>query len=271
MARIRQFAKDMGLSYNKAKNLVNKGRKLKDGGSSVLESTMNKVKPVYAKEGKFNKADVKRKKLLTSSEKRSKRLEEIQNIINKEEQERGRLPIPKKRERAMSPRRKERAMSPRRKAMSPRRRPETAQQKYMKEVIKQKGISGQLDAEGRPNPYGGLDRKEGGGNSIYREKPHGMDEGLSEKEFNEFMKESREQMRSPVFKKKEKPSSTKKQKKQKKQSALIEVSRSRGGSFPDLSGDGKVTKKDVLIGRGVIKKSRGGGLAIQGLGFKGVR
>ena len=24
--------------------------------------------------------------------------------------------------------------------------------------------------------------------------------------------------------------------------------------FPDLSGDGKVTKKDILIGRGVIKK-----------------
>jgi hypothetical protein len=26
----------------------------------------------------------------------------------------------------------------------------------------------------------------------------------------------------------------------------------------DLSGDGKVTKKDVLIGRGVIKKKNGG-------------
>ena len=24
--------------------------------------------------------------------------------------------------------------------------------------------------------------------------------------------------------------------------------------FPDLSGDGKVTKKDILMGRGVIKK-----------------
>ncbi len=26
----------------------------------------------------------------------------------------------------------------------------------------------------------------------------------------------------------------------------------------DLSGDGKITKKDVLIGRGVIKKKNGG-------------
>ena len=26
--------------------------------------------------------------------------------------------------------------------------------------------------------------------------------------------------------------------------------------FPDLSGDGKVTKKDILMGRGVIKKAK---------------
>ena len=28
--------------------------------------------------------------------------------------------------------------------------------------------------------------------------------------------------------------------------------------FPDLSGDGKVTMKDILMGRGVIKKKTGG-------------
>ena len=35
-----------------------------------------------------------------------------------------------------------------------------------------------------------------------------------------------------------------------------------GKSFPDLSGDGKVTMKDVLMGRAVIKrpKKKGGGL-----------
>lgn len=32
----------------------------------------------------------------------------------------------------------------------------------------------------------------------------------------------------------------------------------KSGGMPDLSGDGKVTQKDVLIGRGVIKKMRGG-------------
>ena len=61
MARIRQFAKDMGLSYNEAKNLVNKGRKLRDGGSSVLESTMNKVKPIKASNGKVTNFGGKKK------------------------------------------------------------------------------------------------------------------------------------------------------------------------------------------------------------------
>ena len=28
--------------------------------------------------------------------------------------------------------------------------------------------------------------------------------------------------------------------------------------FPDLSGDGKVTQKDILMGKGVIKRKRGG-------------
>ena len=30
------------------------------------------------------------------------------------------------------------------------------------------------------------------------------------------------------------------------------------GKFPDLSGDGEVTMKDILMGRGVLKKAEGG-------------
>ena len=30
----------------------------------------------------------------------------------------------------------------------------------------------------------------------------------------------------------------------------------KGGTFPDLSGDGQVTKEDILIGRGVLKKKK---------------
>lgn len=45
-------------------------------------------------------------------------------------------------------------------------------------------------------------------------------------------------------------------------SRLLSPSRTRfdkgGESFPDLSGDGEVTQKDILIGKGVIKKAMGG-------------
>ena len=40
MTRIRQFANDMGISYNKAKGLIDKGKKRRDGGSTVLENYM---------------------------------------------------------------------------------------------------------------------------------------------------------------------------------------------------------------------------------------
>lgn len=36
-----------------------------------------------------------------------------------------------------------------------------------------------------------------------------------------------------------------------------------GGSFKDLSGDGKITKKDVLIGRGVLPKTAKKGMKIK--------
>ena len=36
------------------------------------------------------------------------------------------------------------------------------------------------------------------------------------------------------------------------------ISKLKAGGFPDLSGDGKVTQKDVLMGRGVVKKANGG-------------
>ena len=38
----------------------------------------------------------------------------------------------------------------------------------------------------------------------------------------------------------------------------------KNGGFPDLSGDGKITQKDILMGRGVIKKA-GGGSAMPGM------
>ena len=40
------------------------------------------------------------------------------------------------------------------------------------------------------------------------------------------------------------------------------VKRKAGGGFPDLSGDGKVTQRDILMGRGVIPRQEGGDLDV---------
>ena len=147
MTRIRQFANDMGISYNKAKSLVQKGRKLKDGGSTILENTMQKTKMIKASDGKITKL---RKKTSNKA-----KMGNFKNIVNA--------------------------------SASGKITPEEAQKKIRKIVLSKKD----------------------------------------------------------------------------------------GGGFPDLSGDGKTTMKDILIGRGVIKKkmggiARGGGAAISGTRFKGV-
>jgi pyruvate/2-oxoglutarate dehydrogenase complex dihydrolipoamide acyltransferase (E2) component len=167
MARVRQFAKDMGITYNQAKGLINKGRSRKDSGSKILENVMKK--PVYAKEGKFTKAKVKIEKLLTESEKPKLK---PKNLVKK-----------KKKTKKKDPFRADTTV--------------ILDEKFSKEVAKAN------------------------------------------------------------------------------QKAMEELKKADGGAFPDLSGDGKVTQKDILMGRGVIKKklggvARGGRAAIQGTGFSGV-
>jgi len=165
MARVRQFAKDMGITYNQAKGLINKGRSRKDGGSQILENVMKK--PVYAKQGKFTKAKVKIEKLLTESDK-------------------------------------------------PKLRP--------KNLVKKK---------------------------TKKKDPFAKDTTvILNEDFSKDVAKSN-------------------------QKAMEELKKADGGGFPDLSGDGKITQRDILMGRGVIKKklggvARGGRSAIQGTGFSGV-
>ena len=59
MTRIRQFANDMGISYNEAKGLINKGKKRRDGGSTVLENYM----PIKIVEIKKKKKEVEKPKM----------------------------------------------------------------------------------------------------------------------------------------------------------------------------------------------------------------
>jgi len=53
--RIRQFAGDMGISYDEAKNLIEKGRGRRDGGSQVLERYMRNA-PTAPKKKKMNRS-----------------------------------------------------------------------------------------------------------------------------------------------------------------------------------------------------------------------
>ena len=145
MARVKQFADDLGISKNQAQALINKGRSRKDGGSQILESVMNK--PIKASKGK--------------------------------------------------------------KVVLPKKRPKNFE-KTVEEIKVDKAL----------------------------EKGN-----ITIGELNEMTAYDREQFL--------KGNST--------------------GTFKDITGDGKVTQKDVLKARGVPGFSRGGGIAIQGLGFKGVR
>jgi len=146
MVRVKQFADDLAISKNQAKNLINKGRNRKDGGSQILESVMKK--PVYAKNGKAN------------VEKPKKKPKNFKKTVNKIKME--------------------------------------------KAIESGKATIGDFNE-------------------------------MTEYDMKQFLKGN----------------ST--------------------GTFKDITGDGKVTQKDVLKARGVPGFSRGGGMAIQGLGFRGVK
>ena len=143
MARVKQFANDLGISKNQAQTLINKGRSRKDGGSQILESVM---KPKKYKAG--------------GSETNPK------------------APVAK------------------------------VKKTTLKKIVKKKDPF-------RADTTESLDK--------------------------EFSKN------------------------------VAKANKKKDGGFPDLTGDNKVTQADILKGRGVPGFSRGGGMAIQGLGFKGIR
>ena len=188
MTRIRQFAKDMSISYNDAKKLVDKGKKRKDGGSNILENYM----PIYL-EG----MDKKKKKK--------------------------KVPMPKPRPKNLKKKDPFRAD-----------KTESLDREFSKSVAKQ-----------NERNMKNVKKKSDGGKEYAGEQYGDILGGTAKK---------------------------KKKKKLESLKAISAGSKGKGkAKFPDLSGDGKTTMKDVLIGRGVIKKSRGGGIAIQGTGFRGVR
>jgi len=159
MVRVKQFADDLAISKKQAKDLINKGRSRKDGGSQILESVMKK--PMYAKNGK--------------------------NVV-----------LPKKRPTSIK------------------------KKKTSEQIIREK--------------------------NEYDITKSDITESLDKEFSRKVAKQNEEAMKN-----------------------VKKTNKKKDGGFPDLTGDGKVTKKDILKGRGVPGFSRGGGIAIQGLGFKGVR
>ena len=172
MVRVKQFADDLAISKKQAKDLINKGRNRKDGGSKILESVMKK--PMYAKNGK--------------------------NVV-----------LPKKRPTSIK------------------------KKKTSEQIIREK--------------------------NEYDITKSDITESL-DKEFSRKVAKQNEDAMKNVKKDAGMDTDFKNVKK---------TNKKKDGGFPDLTGDGKVTKKDILKGRGVPGFSRGGGIAIQGLGFKGVR
>ena len=204
MTRIRQFANDMGISYNEAKGLINKGKKRRDGGSTVLENYMP-IK-IVAKKKEVEKPKMRPKK----DPFRADKTESLNRKFSMETAK--------------------------------------ANEKAIKEIKK---------------AMGGLERYEEGG---VKKMKVGS-------EFNKPKKKKEDPPRNrqdpEVLGRGQAPLPPRSRK------IFGEMRKKDGGAFPDLSGDGKVTQKDILIGRGVIKKkmggiARGGGAAIQGTGFKGV-
>tara|TARA_B100000575_G_scaffold222456_1_gene182851 strand:+ start:171 stop:785 length:615 start_codon:yes stop_codon:yes gene_type:complete len=203
MTRIRQFAKDMGITYNEAKGLINKGKKRKDGGSTILENYM----PIKIVEIKKKKKEVEKPKMRPKKD--PFRADKTKSLNEKFSMETYK-----------------------------------ANEKAIKEIKK---------------AMGGLERYEEGGVKKKKEDPP--------RDRPDPVIRGR---RAPMM-----PNTNPRLRALKKMGIDPRMKKKDGGAFPDLSGDGKVTQKDILIGRGVIKKkmggiARGGGAAISGTGFKGV-
>ena len=196
MTRVNQFAKDLGISRNQAKNLINKGRNRKDGGSQILESVMS-----------------------DTDKKKKKKKDEMEYTT-------GEFRIDMV--------------------------PEKDREDYIKKYTRgrKNGGSNVVLPKKRPTSI----KKKKTSEQIIREKNEyditksDITESLDKEFSRKVAKQNEEAMKN-----------------------VKKTNKKKDGGFPDLTGDGNVTKKDILKGRGVPGFSRGGGIAIQGLGFKGVR
>jgi len=197
MARVKQFADDLGISKNKAQALINKGRSRKDGGSQILEKVMKK--PIYASDGKITK--------IKKGDNSKAVLAQFKNLVN---------------------------------ASTAGKISPAEAEKKIKNLVLNKKAGGSINKN-----IVSIDVDKTPGNLSTQKKIQSAIKGKSLKP-SDVNKMTNNDIK-PLLKKKD------------------------GGAFPDLTGDGKTTQADILKGRGVPGFSRGGGMAIQGLGFTGVK
>jgi|TARA_E500000305_G_scaffold81063_1_gene66858 hypothetical protein len=207
MVRIKQFADDLAISKKQAKDLINKGRNRRDGGSQILEKTMSDT------EKKKKKKTAKKKDVIGGRTKKDFGISPS--------------PMPPFIKGGRSRRDYDEPDVPPMAPMTPFR------------------------------DYGDPRLMSDGGSNVTKVNTDKLTKAQMG-QFKNIVNASTSGKITPA-------------EAQRKIRKMLTLNKKDGGAFPDLTGDGKVTKKDILRGRGVPGFSRGGGIAIQGLGFKGVR
>jgi len=281
MTRVKQFADDLGISKNKAQSLINKGRNRKDGGSQILESVMadkdkkkkkkksEKLKPQlmpYIKGGRAKRDDDDEPQLMPYI-KGGRAKKDDNDDSSMLYMEAGRAMAGggsnvTKINKGISGKAKVAQFKNIQNDVSAGKITQGEAERKIREIVLSKRAGGTYSKGPDPLNLAGP-----------KTRRSGID-GTTDAAIKELGKgKSRKKKRSNVDDFKDAPKFDKRKKDAKKMLTTVKkiLKRKDGGGFPDLTGDGKVTKKDILKGRGVPGFSRGGGMAIQGLGFKGVK
>ena len=219
MARVKQFADDLGISKNQAQSLINKGRSRKDGGSQILESVM---KPKKYGSGGSNKAPTPKT---------------LRQVVKKGLSDKNPLKFFREN----------------------------------KQLVKRDITERSDEIQSKMNTTGRRSDKGGGPAPKNRKKPkRAVTKKSSEKTIKDL--QDFENTKSDITASIDRDFSRKVAKQNEDAMKNVKkTNKKKDGGFPDLTGDGKTTQADILKGRGVPGFSRGGGIAIQGLGFKGVK
>jgi len=276
MVRVKQFADDLAISKKQAKNLINKGRNRKDGGSQILENVMadtDKKKKKKKDEMEYTTAEFRID--MIPEKDREDYIKKYTRGRNK-----GGSNVTEVNKDKLSKAQMGQFKNIQNDAVSGKISPAEAQRKIRKMLLLNKKVGGTYSKGADPlklaSPKSriskaGIDGPSGEKRTSKKPRRDVSDFAQTKKRKAKPVKSFERVANVDNFKEAPKLNKQKAGAEKMLKTVKKAVKRKDGGGFPDLTGDGKVTKKDILKGRGVPGFSRGGGMAIQGLGFKGVR